>query len=36
LQEGLDSLQKKSIDQLIETRFERLMAYGKFKETHPH
>jgi acetyl-CoA carboxylase carboxyl transferase subunit alpha len=36
LQDGLDSLQKKSIDQLVETRFERLMAYGKFKETNPH
>jgi len=36
LQETLDGLRKKSIDQLVEARFERLLAYGKFKETSPH
>jgi acetyl-CoA carboxylase carboxyl transferase subunit alpha len=36
LQETLDGLRKKSIDQLVESRFERLLAYGKFKETSPH
>jgi len=33
LQEALAQTQKKPIEELIETRFERLMAYGKFKET---
>jgi acetyl-CoA carboxylase carboxyl transferase subunit alpha len=32
LQEALRSLADKSVPQLIEERFERLMAYGKFKE----
>ena len=32
LQEALADAQRKPIEQLIETRFERLMAYGKFKE----
>ena len=32
LQESLADLQGKSTDQLLESRFERLMAYGKFKE----
>jgi acetyl-CoA carboxylase carboxyl transferase subunit alpha len=32
LQESLSEIQEKSIDQLLEVRFERLMAYGKFKE----
>ncbi len=36
LQDSLDQLQAKSIDQLIEARFERLMAYGRYKETSPH
>jgi len=32
LQEALADAQRKPIEQLIETRFERVMAYGKFKE----
>jgi acetyl-CoA carboxylase carboxyl transferase subunit alpha len=32
LQEALAEAQRKSIDELIEARFGRLMAYGKFKE----
>ncbi len=32
LQDALSEAQAKSVDALIETRFERLMAYGKFKE----
>jgi acetyl-CoA carboxylase carboxyl transferase subunit alpha len=32
LQEALAEAQRKPIDELIEARFERLMAYGKFKE----
>lgn len=32
LQEALAETQNKSIDELIENRFARLMAYGKFKE----
>ena len=32
LQEALAEAQRKPIDELIETRFERLLAYGKFKE----
>jgi len=32
LQEALAEAQRKPIEELIETRFERLMAYGKFKE----
>jgi len=32
LLEALKQLQEKPIDQLLETRFERLMSYGKFKE----
>jgi acetyl-CoA carboxylase carboxyl transferase subunit alpha len=32
LQEALSEAQRKPIEELIETRFERLMAYGKFKE----
>lgn len=30
---NLTALQKKSTDKLLETRYERLMGYGKFKET---
>ena len=33
LLDALTEVQSKSTDELIETRFERLMAYGKFKET---
>lgn len=33
LLDALTEAQSKSTDELIETRFERLMAYGKFKET---
>lgn len=32
LQDGLRQLTGKSVSELVETRFERLMAYGKFKE----
>ena len=32
LQEALAEAQEKPIDELVEARFERLMAYGKFKE----
>ena len=32
LQEALSEAQEKPINDLVETRFERLMAYGKFKE----
>jgi acetyl-CoA carboxylase carboxyl transferase subunit alpha len=32
LQEALSDAQEMPVDQLIEKRFERLMAYGKFKE----
>lgn len=32
LQDALSEAQAKSVDALIENRFERLMAYGKFKE----
>ncbi|MEQ1880524.1 MAG: acetyl-CoA carboxylase carboxyltransferase subunit alpha [Burkholderiales bacterium] len=32
LQEALSALQDQSIEQLLEARFKRLMAYGKFKE----
>ena len=32
LQESLRQLQDKSLDELLNLRFERLMAYGKFKE----
>ena len=33
LQEALaEAAQRKPIEELIEKRFERLMAYGKFKE----
>lgn len=32
LQDALKNLQDKPIDALLETRFERLMGYGKFKE----
>ncbi|GGP19618.1 acetyl-CoA carboxylase carboxyltransferase subunit alpha [Silvimonas iriomotensis] len=35
LTDALKSVQDKSIDDLLETRFERLMAYGKFKEVDP-
>ncbi len=31
LQEALASLKRKSIDQLLEERFERLLAYGRFR-----
>lgn len=30
---NLTALQKKPIDKLLDTRYERLMSYGKFKET---
>ncbi|HEX7811774.1 MAG TPA: acetyl-CoA carboxylase carboxyltransferase subunit alpha [Burkholderiales bacterium] len=33
LQEALSDAQEMSVDALIEKRFERLMAYGKFKES---
>ncbi len=33
LQEALSDAQEMPVDQLIEKRFERLMAYGKFKES---
>ena len=33
LQEALSDAQEMPVDQLIEQRFERLMAYGKFKES---
>jgi acetyl-CoA carboxylase carboxyl transferase subunit alpha len=33
LLDALTEAQSKSTDELIESRFERLMAYGKFKET---
>ena len=32
LAEELERLQAKSMDNLLETRYERLMSYGKFKE----
>ncbi len=32
LQESLHQLQEKPLDELLKLRFERLMAYGKFKE----
>ncbi|MEW9900056.1 acetyl-CoA carboxylase carboxyltransferase subunit alpha [Chitinivorax sp. PXF-14] len=32
LQDGLRSLQSKSLDEIITARYERLMGYGKFKE----
>ncbi|GAB3250168.1 acetyl-CoA carboxylase carboxyltransferase subunit alpha [Chitinimonas naiadis] len=32
LQDALKSLQDKPVDKLLETRFERLMSYGKYKE----
>jgi len=32
LKTQLHALQKKSLDKLLETRYERLMSYGKFKE----
>ncbi len=32
LADALKPLQDKTIDQLLEARYERLMAYGKFKE----
>lgn len=32
LQDSLKQLQDKSLDDLLKTRFERLMGYGKFKE----
>jgi acetyl-CoA carboxylase carboxyl transferase subunit alpha len=35
LQDALSEAQAKPLDALIETRFERLMAYGKFKEAAP-
>ncbi len=33
LQDALDDLTKQPIDVLLETRYERLMSYGRFKET---
>ncbi len=35
LQDGLKHLQALSTEALLEARFERLMAYGRFKEQHP-
>jgi acetyl-CoA carboxylase carboxyl transferase subunit alpha len=35
LQDALKNLQDKPLEQLLETRFERLMAYGKYKEVAP-
>lgn len=35
LQDSLKQLQDKSLDDLLRTRFERLMDYGKFKEIAP-
>jgi acetyl-CoA carboxylase carboxyl transferase subunit alpha len=35
LQDSLKQLQDKSLDELLRTRFERLMGYGKFKEITP-
>jgi acetyl-CoA carboxylase carboxyl transferase subunit alpha len=32
LQDSLAELQERSVDDLLKARFERLMAYGKFKE----
>ena len=32
LQDTWRQLQDKSIDELLQTRFERLMGYGRFKE----
>jgi acetyl-CoA carboxylase carboxyl transferase subunit alpha len=34
LQDGLKSLNEKSIDELLTARFERLMGYGKYKEAN--
>ncbi|SMC20565.1 acetyl-CoA carboxylase carboxyl transferase subunit alpha [Andreprevotia lacus DSM 23236] len=36
ISDALKGLQEKSVDQLLEERFERLMAYGKFKEVAVH
>jgi acetyl-CoA carboxylase carboxyl transferase subunit alpha len=33
--EALKQLADKSPDELVEQRFERLMGYGKFRETEP-
>ena len=33
LKEHLTKLQKKSLKQLLDVRHERLLSYGKFKET---
>jgi acetyl-CoA carboxylase carboxyl transferase subunit alpha len=33
LKTELATLQKKTTDKLLEARYERLMSYGKFKET---
>ncbi len=35
LQDSLKQVQDKSLDELLRTRFERLMGYGKFKEIAP-
>jgi len=35
LQDSLKQLQDKSLDDLLRTRFERVMGYGKFKEITP-
>jgi acetyl-CoA carboxylase carboxyl transferase subunit alpha len=35
LQDSLKQVQDKSLDELLRTRFERLMGYGKFKEITP-
>jgi acetyl-CoA carboxylase carboxyl transferase subunit alpha len=32
LQDALAELQERPIDELLKVRFERLMAYGKFKD----
>ncbi|WP_035055503.1 acetyl-CoA carboxylase carboxyltransferase subunit alpha [Andreprevotia chitinilytica] len=36
LADALKGLQEKSVDELLETRYERLLGYGKFKEVAIH
>ena len=35
LQENLRAMRDNSVDAMLESRFERLMSYGKFKESSP-
>jgi acetyl-CoA carboxylase carboxyl transferase subunit alpha len=35
LAEALKEVQSKSVDDLVEARFEKLLGYGKFKEVVP-